>query len=110
MIKGNIFNIPPKDVWNKESMEITDIVAETKNSKIEIISSKDYKTPKGIWYDQDKDEFVALLSGFASIEFFSGEKIELSKGDYVIIPKKLKHRVECTSSIEITQWLTFFYT
>lgn len=41
---------------------------------------------------QDEDEFVILMDGFASIETES-EVVRMKKGDFLFIPKGLRHRV-----------------
>ena len=41
---------------------------------------------------QDEDEFVILMDGFASIETES-EIVRMKKGDFLFIPKGLRHRV-----------------
>lgn len=41
---------------------------------------------------QDEDEFVILMDGLASIETES-EVVRMKKGDFLFIPKGLRHRV-----------------
>lgn len=41
---------------------------------------------------QDEDEFVILMEGLASIETES-EIVRMKKGDFLFIPKGLRHRV-----------------
>lgn len=41
---------------------------------------------------QDEDEFVILMDGLASIETKS-EVVRMKKGDFLFIPKGLRHRV-----------------
>lgn len=41
---------------------------------------------------QDEDEFVILMDGFASIET-EEEVVRMKKGDFLFIPKGLRHRV-----------------
>ena len=62
----------------------------------------------GDWYDQDRDEWVILLSGSAGL-LFQGEPgpLVLSPGDYVLIPAHRRHRVEWTE--EKTVWLALHY-
>ena len=72
--------------------------------KIERIVSHSHKSPAGFWYDQEEDEWVIVLRGSAALEFASGEIVELKEGDYVIIPRHVRHRVAQTS--ETTLWLT----
>lgn len=48
---------------NPSSNKLITIVAESKNVRIERIISSGQTSPEGFWYDQDKNEFVALLQG-----------------------------------------------
>lgn len=109
MINGNLFSTPKKHQWKNNSDEIAEILLEKSGVKIEKISSRNYKSPEGFWYDQKEDEFVTLLTGEATIEFFNGTKTTLMPGDYIIIPKHTRHRIAYTSRKDITNWLTFFY-
>ena len=73
------------------------------NSKIERIVSHAHASPAGFWYDQEEDEWVAVLRGTATLEFASGEQVELKAGDYLTIGRHVQHRVAGTS--EKTVWL-----
>ena len=53
---------------------------------IERIISTGQATPPGEWYDQNRDEWVILLQGEASLAYADGSKIKLTAGDYVFIP------------------------
>ncbi len=59
----------------------------------------------GEWYNQDRDEWVILLQGDATLGYFDGSSIQLEAGDYVFIPAHQKHRVEYTSSEPPYIWL-----
>jgi len=72
-------------------------------AKIERIVSHSHASPEGFWYDQEDDEWVILLSGSATLEFFEGGLVELLPGDYLTIPAHVKHRVARTSPQAI--WL-----
>jgi cupin 2 domain-containing protein len=76
-----------------------------KNPLIEIqrIVSESYSSPPGFWYDQDDDEWVMVIRGEAILEFEGGELVRMQEGDYVMIPRHLKHRVQHTGSE--TNWL-----
>ncbi|MGH8598747.1 MAG: cupin domain-containing protein [Gammaproteobacteria bacterium] len=76
---------------------------ENANAKIERIVSHTHPSPAGFWYDQDDDEWVIVLSGDATLEFDNGELVEMNAGDYLTIPRHVKHRVARTS--EETIWL-----
>src|SRR3989344_7751196 len=118
MKKGNFYENIPK----KLSKELFSTIVLKNNCKIEKIISMGHKTPKGKWYNQDKNEFVILLKGSAELLFFpdkkysndtkqeilhKGHKIKMKTGDYINIPAHLKHRVDKTGKKTI--WLAVFY-
>jgi cupin 2 domain-containing protein len=71
--------------------------------KIQRIVSESYSSPPGFWYDQDEDEWVIVVRGKATLEFEGGELVRMQEGDYVTIPRHLRHRVQQTDSKTI--WL-----
>lgn len=91
---NNIFNLPIEN----PNEELFEKLAEGKEILIERIISNGQRTPDGEWYDQEKDEWVILLQGEAVILYEDNTEIELKLGDYLLIPKHKKHRVEKTSS------------
>ena len=101
----NFFDKPIKQL-EREYLE--DIIS-TNHFKFERIISEGHASPESFWYDQDENEFVILLKGFAEIEFEANEVVQLNPGDYLIIPAHKKHRVKKTSEKEKTFWLTIFY-
>jgi len=72
---------------------------------IERIVSVGHATPDGEWYDQERDEWVALLQGEAELEFEAGSMLRMSAGDHVLIPAHAKHRVSRTTSEPPCIWL-----
>lgn len=77
---------------------------------LERIVSVGQSTPEGEWYDQDRDEWVVLLSGAARLRFEDEtEDCELQAGDYVDIPAHRRHRVEWTDPNRETVWLALRY-
>ena len=72
-------------------------------TKIERILSHSHASPQGFWYDQADDEWVIVLRGSATLEFAGGEVVKLNSGDYLTIPRHVRHRVARTS--EETIWL-----
>ena len=76
---------------------------ENTSVKIERIVSHAQASPAGFWYDQEEDEWVVVLRGTATLEFAGGEQVELKEGDYLTIPRHVRHRVARTS--EETIWL-----
>lgn len=61
------------------------------------------------WYDQDEDELVAVLRGEGVLEFADGTRRTLGPGDYVTIPRHLRHRVAETAADQPTVWLAVFF-
>ncbi len=101
----NLFNIDK--VLNKK--ELIEILAESKNIRIERIISSGQTSPAGFWYDQDENEFVVLIQGEAVISYEDKTKTRLKTGDTIIIPAHKKHRVAFTSKIPKCIWLCIFY-
>lgn len=76
---------------------------ESNGVKIERIVSHSASSPPGFWFDQAHLEWVIVLKGTAVLQFIDGKEVTLSEGDYLLIPKHEKHRVERTSEEVI--WL-----
>jgi len=57
------------------------------------------------WYEQDHDEWVALLQGVAKLEFAGGQIRDLSAGDYEMVPAGRRHRVAATSAEPPCIWV-----
>ena len=105
MIKNIFSNIP-----DNLPDELIEIISKNRDIKIERIVSRGHKSNGDFWYDQDKNEFVFLVSGEAKLRFENEDKIiKIKKGDYLIIHAHKKHRVEWTSTKEETIWLTVHY-
>lgn len=102
---NNIYKNIPSDIPE----ELFEIISEKDNIKIERIISDGHSTPDDYWYDQDKDEFVILLKGNAVLLFENDERVDLSEGDYVVIPKHCRHKVLNTSKETKTIWLAVHY-
>lgn len=71
--------------------------------RIERIASHGRASEDGFWYDQPTDEWVMLMLGSAVLEYEDAPPVELKKGDWLIIPRHVRHRVASTSSDAI--WL-----
>jgi len=99
-VKPRVENIydDPKPSEGEECRELY----ENRIVKVERIVSRSHSSPPDFWYDQDEDEWVMVLKGRAVLEFAEGAVV-LGEGDYLTIPKHLKHRVRETS--EETVWL-----
>ncbi|MDQ1264712.1 MAG: cupin 2 protein [Campylobacterota bacterium] len=101
----NLFsNIP-----SKIPEELFDVLISKGDVKIERIVSYGHRTPNSKWYDQDRDEFVVLLSGEAVLSFEGAEELKLFAGDSINIPAHQKHRVEWTKPDTQTIWLAIYY-
>lgn len=72
--------------------------------RIERIVSRGQMSSPGFWYDQDEDEWVAVLTGAATLRFEETlEPLNLAPGDHVLIQAHRRHRVEATA--DPTIWL-----
>ena len=106
MIKDNIFLEIPDHIPE----EIFETVLKTEHFKLERIVSAGGATPLGKWYNQDRDEWVILLSGSAGLLFDGDEKVCVMKpGDHIHIPAHRRHRVEWTDPNQRTVWLALHY-
>jgi cupin 2 domain-containing protein len=99
---GNLFAAIPEAL----AEELFEVLLERPGFKLERIVSAGHTTPPGQWYDQERDEWVVLLSGSAALLFEGeAEPRELAPGDYVFIPAHRRHRVERTHPTTKTVWL-----
>lgn len=99
---GNLLELPKN---HSESEEIFETILASESVTIERIISTGQSTPEGEWYDQEKDEWVALLQGNAVLEYADGSTVSLKIGDYLFLPAHKKHRVQFTSSEPACIWL-----
>lgn len=106
IIINNIFD-NSNIIINSQDEFFEDII-NNNSFRIERILSSGQQTPDGIWLEEETNEFVLLIEGSSIIRFFEDNcKINLKKGDWFIIPKNTKHRVEYTENL--TYWLTIHY-
>jgi cupin 2 domain-containing protein len=99
--RGTLFDAGAAD----PEREIVEILLGRPGARIERIVSTGQTTPAGLWYDQAGDEWVALLAGRATLRFADGALVELSPGDWLLIPARARHRVEATSADPPCVWL-----
>ena len=105
-LKQNLFTGIPAEL----PAELFEPLVSGTSFRIERIVSAGHTTTAGFWYDQPQHEWVALLSGAARIEFDDEQKsVELTPGDYLLIPAGCRHRVGWTSPIEKTVWLAIYF-
>ena len=103
----NIKNIYNNNTIDKQE-ELIEEIFSTNSFRLEKISSFGHRTPDNEWYDQDNDEWVLLLKGRATILFkIQNKPVNLEGGDYLLIKKHIKHRVEYVS--EDALWLCIHY-
>ncbi len=101
MIKlRNLFELPTA----LPEAEVAEKIADG-DFMMERILSSGQTTPVNEWYDQEKDEWVAILQGEARILFENEEEIALKAGDYILIKAHEKHRVTYTSATPVCIWL-----
>jgi cupin 2 domain-containing protein len=82
--------------------EALETLLETAGLRLERIVSRGHVTAAGQWYDQDRDEWVLLLSGSATLSFDDGEHVRLAPGDAILIPAHQRHRVQWTDPAQPT--------
>ena len=87
--------------------ELIEVLARGKDARVERIVSTGQTTPEGEWYDQEQDEWVALLTGKAELTWENGEKTPLAPGDWLLIPAHARHRVTFTSEDPPCVWIAF---
>lgn len=104
---NNIFaDLPQSDLPE----EIIQILHNSTDISIKKIISTGQISPPGFWYDQPRNEWVIVLKGNAVIEFAEGNRLhKMQKGDFLFIPAHQKHRVNYTSTHEVTVWLAVFF-
>lgn len=111
--QGKELKIPTKDNiytdFTPSKDEIFEDLFKNPNFKIERIISKGQRSPDGFWYEQEQDEWVLLLEGKAVLLFEGNVSVEMSKGDYMLIPRSCKHRVEWTDPNQETFWLAVHF-
>jgi cupin 2 domain-containing protein len=90
----NLFSIPAE---LPRPEEYSEILARSGDVTVERIISHGHATPPGTWYDQEKDEWVALLQGEARLTFSDGSELGMGAGDWAFIPAHRRHRVDQTS-------------
>jgi cupin 2 domain-containing protein len=97
----NLFDLPHP----RPDREYVQTIQDTPNTTIERIISWGHTTPDGEWYDQDRDEWVVLLQGHATLIYSDGGKTHLQSGDYLLLPAHCRHRVTATSTDPPCIWL-----
>jgi len=103
----NLLEAIPDDLTQEQVFPLL----EAKGARIERIVSHGQASPPGFWYDQDLDEWVALLAGSAGLCFEDEQGIlELRPGDHVLIPAHRRHRIAWTDATRPTIWLAVHFS
>lgn len=97
----NLFVIPILPLHE----ELVEPLVTERGISIERIISTGHSSPEGFWYDQKKDEWVALLQGEAWLSWENGKSLHMKSGDWVLIPAGERHRVDWTSEDPPCIWL-----
>lgn len=102
MIPGNLLRDLPEDSGD----EVFEEVVSAPGVLVERIVSRGHSSPAGFWYEQERAEWVVLLSGAARLRLEEPrETVELRPGDHCWIAARRRHRVEWTDEGEPTVWL-----
>lgn len=101
----NLFDQLPENA----SEEIFMTLLSAESVRIERIISFGQKSSESFWYDQAEHEWILLLEGSATLEFKTGDPVNLTPGDHLNIPSGTRHRVEKTDENKRTVWLAVFY-
>ena len=102
---GNVFHIEAEARGKEEFLQT---LWAGWDVRVERVVSSGQVSPPGFWYDQDEDEWVALLQGRAELEYEDGGRVSLTRGDWLLIPARRRHRVVFTSKEPLCVWLAVF--
>lgn len=98
------------DIPENLQQELIEKVLDSASFRLERIVSRGHCSPEGFWYDQDESEWVLLLQGRAVLRFEDQEKlVVLNPGDFLLIDRHQRHRVEWTAPEQNTVWLAFLF-
>ena len=100
----NLFFLPKKP----QQEELINLLCTGNGLRMERIVSCGQISPSGFWYDQEEDEWVAVLQGIGELELKTGETVRLEAGDCYLLPAHCCHRVSFTSSAPPCIWLCVF--
>lgn len=77
--------------------EVAEALLPDRGVLIERIVSAGHASPPGFWYQQARDEWVAVLRGSARLRWGDGRERRIQAGEWLCIPAGERHRVEETS-------------
>ncbi len=101
----NLFTDIPQELPE----ELVGELLRTDAFRIDRIASRGHASPPGFWYDQETDEWVLVVKGSAVLGFPGGREVKLGEGDYLLIPRHVRHRVERTAPEGETIWLAVHF-
>mgnify|MGYP003587268511 CR=1 FL=1 len=104
LVRGSLLALPALPSGG----EFAESLVRTAGCRMERIISRGDVSPPGFWYDQDEDEWAALLQGSASLELEDGRKEILGAGDWIFLPARIRHRVAFTSAEPPCIWIAVF--
>ena len=103
----------PQNIYSaipvSSNKEIFEELLKTNNVTIERIISAGHRSPESGWYDQEKNEWVLVLKGKATLTFEDQVSVNLNEGDYINIPSHTKHKVTWTDPNRETIWLAIHH-
>ncbi len=97
------------DLPDARQGEVSQVLLEQGDIRLERIVSLGQVTPAGYWYDQEQDEWVLVLAGEASVQFVDGATRRLRPGDWLHLPARCRHRVDWTDPERETVWLALHW-
>ena len=100
--RGNLFDALPS---GRPPAEQFGELWQTDRVTVERIVSWGHATAAGDWFDQETDEWVMVVQGAARLRVDGGDAIEMRAGDWVLLPARVRHRVEWTDPAGPTVWL-----
>src|SRR5512142_1563429 len=103
---NGLFSIPAE---LPRSEEFSEILLRSGEVLVERIISHGHVTAPGTWFDQEKDEWVALLQGEARLLYDDGSELDMHAGDWTFIPAHCRHRVEQTTMNPPCVWIAIHF-
>ncbi len=90
--------------------EVTTVLLQTPQLRLERIHSCNARSLEGFWYDQPEQEWVLLLQGSATLQFADeAEPRALACGDALLISAGRRHRLLASDPPPGTIWLALFW-
>jgi len=104
-MKASLFHDIPETL----PVELFETLITRKGFILERIVSRGHATPQGEWLSQERDEWVLLVRGRATLRFEDEGEVGLEPGDFLRIPAGKKHRVESTAADGYSVWLALHF-